>query len=150
MFVNEMPSWYSWWCHYHKTSNIRAPNPKTSVILVSSCSCFRPIHWSQVLSWEWRCWKGDAPTTSEWSTILLPTKAHLVLEVWRYMEMLSTLLALCEGNPWVTGGFPSWMSSNADLWYSLCFSPQQIVEQTVELLVLEMPYYSWILCNMCH
>ena len=27
---------------------------------------------------------GDAPTTSEWSTILLPTKVRLVLEVWRY------------------------------------------------------------------
>ena len=27
---------------------------------------------------------GDAPTTSEWSTILLPTKVHLVLETWRY------------------------------------------------------------------
>ena len=27
---------------------------------------------------------GDAPTTSEWSTILLPTKVRLILEVWRY------------------------------------------------------------------
>ena len=25
---------------------------------------------------------GDAPTTSEWSTSLLPTKVHLILEVW--------------------------------------------------------------------
>ena len=25
------------------------------MLLVSSCSCFRSIHWSQVLSWEWRC-----------------------------------------------------------------------------------------------
>ena len=27
---------------------------------------------------------GDAPTTSEWSTILLPTKMCLILETWRY------------------------------------------------------------------
>ena len=27
---------------------------------------------------------GDAPTTSEWSTILLPTKVRLILETWRY------------------------------------------------------------------
>ena len=27
---------------------------------------------------------GDAPTTSEWSTILLPVKLHLILETWRY------------------------------------------------------------------
>ena len=26
---------------------------------------------------------GDAPTTSEWSTILLRTKVRLILEVWR-------------------------------------------------------------------
>ena len=25
------------------------------MLLVSSCSCLCPIHWSQVLSWEWRC-----------------------------------------------------------------------------------------------
>ena len=25
------------------------------MFLVSSCSCLCPIHWSQVLSWEWRC-----------------------------------------------------------------------------------------------
>ena len=27
---------------------------------------------------------GNAPTTSEWSTSLLPTKVHLILEVWQY------------------------------------------------------------------
>ena len=25
------------------------------MFLVSFCSCLRSIHWSQVLSWEWRC-----------------------------------------------------------------------------------------------
>ena len=57
------------------------------MFLVSSCSW---IHWSQVLSQEWR-WDvvgaaptGDAATTSEWSTIPLPTKVCLILEVWRY------------------------------------------------------------------
>ena len=27
---------------------------------------------------------GDAPTTSEWWTIVLPTKVQLILEVWQY------------------------------------------------------------------
>ena len=31
---------------------------------------------------------GDAPPTCEWSTILLPTKAPLILEVWRYIVHL--------------------------------------------------------------
>ena len=26
---------------------------------------------------------GDAPTTSEWSTILLPANVRLILETWR-------------------------------------------------------------------
>ena len=29
---------------------------------------------------------GDAPTTSEWSTILLSTKVRLILETWRYIH----------------------------------------------------------------
>ena len=29
---------------------------------------------------------GDAPITSEWSTILLPTKVHIVLEVWQCIQ----------------------------------------------------------------
>ena len=28
---------------------------------------------------------GDAPTTSEWSTISLPTQVRLILETWRYI-----------------------------------------------------------------
>ena len=60
------------------------------MFLVSSCSCLCPIQWSQVLSREWRCsWSSadcDAPTTSEWSTILLHTKVRLILETWRYLE----------------------------------------------------------------
>ena len=49
-----------------------------------------------------RCWvenedvvgaapTGDAPTTSEWSTIWLPTKVRLILEVLRYIYVWLTL-----------------------------------------------------------
>ena len=41
--------------NYRHISNIGAPNLKFSMFFVSSCSCLCPIHWSQVLSWEWRC-----------------------------------------------------------------------------------------------
>ena len=30
---------------------------------------------------------GDAPTTSEWSTIVLPIKVPLILKVWQYSRM---------------------------------------------------------------
>ena len=46
-----------------------------------------------MLSREWRCSsssaESDAPTTFEWSTILLPTKVWLILEVWQYFLYLS-------------------------------------------------------------
>ena len=63
----------------------KTPNPNTWMFLVSfSVLCLCPIHWSQVSSWEWRyvvgaAPTGDAPTTSEWSAILLPTKVWLIL-----------------------------------------------------------------------
>ena len=58
------------------------------MFLVSSCSLF-------IQSFEARCLvenedvvgaapTDDAPTTSEWSTILLPTKMRLILKILRY------------------------------------------------------------------
>ena len=32
---------------------------------------------------------GDAPTTSEWPTVLLPVKVWLILEIWLYILLLS-------------------------------------------------------------
>ena len=53
------------------------------MFLVSSCSCLCPIHWSQALSREWSCSWSSADrrcsiTTSEWSTIVMPTKAWFI------------------------------------------------------------------------
>ena len=59
------------------------------MFLVSSFSVF-------VQFIEARCWvenedvvgaapTGDAPTTSEWSTILLPVMVGLILDIWRYL-----------------------------------------------------------------
>ena len=31
---------------------------------------------------------GDAPTTSEWSASLLPTKVWLILDIWQYIRSL--------------------------------------------------------------
>ena len=35
---------------------------------------------------------GDAPTTSEWSTILLPTKVRIILETWRYILLYKLIV----------------------------------------------------------
>ena len=47
------------------------------------------------------------------------------------METVSALLDLCEGNPTVTGGFPSQRASNVELWCFLWCQSAQTAEQTV-------------------
>ena len=41
------------------------------MFLVSSCSCLRSIHWSQVLSWEWRCsWSSADRRCSNYISVI--------------------------------------------------------------------------------
>ena len=40
---------------------------------------------------------GDVPTTSEWLTLLLPTKVCLILEVWRYIHVYMRTFAIILG-----------------------------------------------------
>ena len=48
------------------------------------------------------------------------------------METPTALLALCEGNPPVTGGFPIQRANNANLLCLLCCSLEKPVEHTVK------------------
>ena len=87
------------------------------MFLVSSYSGLFLIHLSQVLIWEWRnedavgaTPTGDAPTTSELSTILLPTKVRLILDVLRYIfyqcanfEITRPLGREFTGHMWING-----------------------------------------------
>ena len=51
------------------------------------------------------------------------------------MEIFSALLALCKGNPPVTGGFPSQkpVARSFDVYL---FAPEQTIEQTMETLMI--------------
>ena len=66
-----------------------AQNPKTWLFLVSSCSCPWPIHWSQVLSQEWKCsWNSaDRQRSNYIWTSLLPTKEQFILGVWQWKSL---------------------------------------------------------------
>ena len=81
---------------YRQTSIVRPPNPETSMPLFSSCNYLCAIHWTDVLSWEWRCSWSSADkrcsTTYEWSTMLLPSKMSLILDVWRYLKFIPAML----------------------------------------------------------
>ena len=52
------------------------------------------------------------------------------------METFSTLLALCEGNPAVTSGFPSQMPVTRSFDVFFYSAPGQTVEQTIETPVI--------------
>ena len=74
-------------------------NHITSMFLISSCRCLCPIHWSQVLSREWRCsWSSASKRCSNYiwiSTILLLAKVQLILEVWgTWFSLLKNLTFL--------------------------------------------------------
>ena len=75
---------------YRATSNTSRTKSQNIMFLLSSCSSLGPIHGSWVLSREWRCsWSSadTAPTTPGWSTIILPTKVWLILEIWLYIQI---------------------------------------------------------------
>ena len=53
------------------------PSHKTWMILLSSCSCLCPIHWSQVLSREWRCsWSSANRRCSNYIWVIKNFIAH--------------------------------------------------------------------------
>ena len=52
------------------------------------------------------------------------------------MEVLSALLALCEGILLVTTGFPSKRARNVEFWWLLCCQLEEAVEQTVDMPVI--------------
>ena len=55
-----------------------APNPKTQMFIVSACSCLCPIHWSHVLSWEWRCsWSSAHRRCSNYMWVIKKSMAYL-------------------------------------------------------------------------
>ena len=86
------------------------------------------------------CMRSVKQRCSDWwpTTETSPTNVRLVNVYNTYMMTswhASALLALCEGNPPVTGGFPSQRVSKAWLCCLLCCECEKIAEQTVGCLV---------------
>ena len=66
---------------------------------------------------------------STW-TVRRSSPHSISLSWWRHhMEKLPTILALWEGNPPVTGGFPSQKASSVELGYCLWSTPEHMVEK---------------------
>ena len=56
----------------------------------SSWSSSKVVSYGPADLWEFPTliMTGNAPTTSEWSTLLLPTKLCLISEIWRYVSFI--------------------------------------------------------------
>ena len=74
---------------YHKLSNTRRTKSQNLNVsrLGLQLSSHNILKQCSVENEDWvrAAPTGDAPTTSEWSTISLPTQVHLILETWRYV-----------------------------------------------------------------
>ena len=107
---NDLLTHFGLWCHWvfnigsgngllpsdtkslhvaSQISNVRHTESKkldVSRLVLHSCSCLCPIHWSQVLSWEWRCsWSSTDRWFSNHIWVINNSFAQmqLILEVWR-------------------------------------------------------------------
>ena len=107
---------------------------------------------------------GDAPTTSEWSTILLPTKVRLILEVLRYINNSVTNQPSVSGwvfqvPLWASGlgvGPWDWWPGTLPLWESVgmrrgfaphfrhlddLFAPKNLTMSTILFRSCWVPYF---------
>ena len=91
--LNQVNTQIEWWIS-HFTATVLTDWEKSYELNTNVCGVLnllrsnlsnirRPIHWRQMLSREWRCSWGraptdNAPTTPEWSTVALPTKVAII------------------------------------------------------------------------
>ena len=85
---------------------------------VSSCSCVRSIHWSQVLSWKWRCsWSSADRRCSNYIWVINNFIAYWGATYIRGFTVVSinTLPDMCVGDE-----RPSWLNIlQCVFWFSL-------------------------------
>ena len=70
-------------------SNISHTKPKNLKVLISSCNCLCLIHWSQVLSWEWK-WQVMLQLHLSDQQSYCPPRCF-ILEVWWYSHVYAVL-----------------------------------------------------------
>ena len=65
----------------YQIPKLKCFSPRPAVVFAQSNEARREVENEDVVE---AAPTGDAPTTSEWSTIWLPTKVWLILETWWY------------------------------------------------------------------
>ena len=64
----------------HQITKLKCPSPRLAVLFAQAIDARYYVENEDVVG---AAPTGDAPTTSEWSTNLLPAKVRLILETWR-------------------------------------------------------------------
>ena len=68
------------------------------MLLVSSCSCLCPIHWNQVLRWEWRCsWSSADRRCSNYIWVINNFIAYYGAS---YIRELTVCMYIAELSTW--------------------------------------------------
>ena len=130
-----------------KSLILATPNTKSWMFLDSSCSYLCPIHWSQLLSREWRCsWSSADRRCSHYTWVinnLLPTKVRLI-EVWRYSVMCWLHFNLSDVPPTVEFGNNIISFRGISALYTCYSSPKiwPIGEQFVSLVTDICPVFA--------
>ena len=112
------------------------PIPKLKKFLNSSCRCLCPIHWSQVLSLEWRCsWSSAHRRCSNYIEVISNFIAYkgvayiwgLMASIFKLISRIDILSTSCEiGLRWVPWE-PPWWQVQVMVW---CFPATAIICQS--------------------
>ena len=103
------------------------------------CTSFRQYDishecsWNMFMPWHGYTFHNTVPVVREIQQSLADCHNHYDVIKWK---PFSALLALCVGNPPVTGGFPTQRASDAELWCLPWSAPEQTVEQTIATPVI--------------
>ena len=101
--------------------------------IVCSCACNRILRFASLVHYHWR-YVGNSLCYHQTINIDFIAASYMVASL---NGFISALWALCDGNPSVTGEFPSQRSVTRS--FDVCFflsAPEQTVEQTIETLVI--------------
>ena len=75
------------------------PNPRTQMILISSCFCLCPVHWNQMLSREWCSWSSADRRCSNYIWMINNLVAYLGVTYIRDLTIYFTRQFYCLDGP---------------------------------------------------
>ena len=100
------------------------------MILISSCSRLCPIHWSQVLSWEWRCsWSSADRRCSNYIWVINNIIAYKGAS---YIRDLTVLQFIMSG-AWITKFSCTTLTGNFDQYHDHSPTPKHRVANSKTL-----------------